>query len=123
MKITQFGQAIREARDKTGETLKTMSDGLERSIAFLSAVETGRTKIPQPFVAKVEEYFKVEHNYVFKKNLSHLAMVDNKNIPIKEGLPLQHQMLIAGFASSNLDAKTLKRFSELLTSINNETKK
>lgn len=118
MLTTHFGREIRKARDKTGETLKTMSDGLGRSIAFLSAVETGRTKIPMPFVQKVIDYFKTKHNFEFQENLQKLAILDNKTAPIRDDLPLQQQMLIAGFASSDFDAETLKSFSELLSKIN-----
>lgn len=118
MKITHFGKSIRQARDATGETLKTMSDGLGRSIAFLSAVETGRTKIPMPFVESIIEYFEGKHNFKFNENLKGLAILDNKNAPISDSLPLQQQMLIAGFASSDFDSETLKRFSDLLAEIN-----
>ncbi|HEZ7495939.1 TPA: helix-turn-helix transcriptional regulator, partial [Neisseria meningitidis] len=44
MGLTKFGAAVREARRQTKQTLQTMAATLGTSPAFLSAIETGRSK-------------------------------------------------------------------------------
>ncbi|TON64889.1 transcriptional regulator, partial [Vibrio parahaemolyticus] len=40
MALTEFGKTVRKARIDVGYTLKTMSQELETSAAFLSGLET-----------------------------------------------------------------------------------
>ena len=58
MGLTTFGETVRAARRQTKQTLKTMADTLGTSPAFLSAIETGRSKVPMDFVEKIENFFK-----------------------------------------------------------------
>ena len=57
MGLTKFGEAVREARRQTKQTLLTMAKALDTSPAFLSAIETGRSKVPMDFVEKAESFF------------------------------------------------------------------
>lgn len=112
MALTDFGKAIRKARIDTGETLGTMADTLGVSPAFLSSVETGRKKVPPELVEKVRSYFELRS--VAIGSLEELAAVANKSVSL-DGLSPQHQMLVAGFARSSLDADTLQKMAELLS--------
>ncbi|HCE6991526.1 TPA: helix-turn-helix transcriptional regulator, partial [Pseudomonas aeruginosa] len=60
MSLTKFGIAVREYRRQLGLTLSTMAASLSTSPAFLSAMETGRSKIPMEWVEKISEYFAVK---------------------------------------------------------------
>ena len=115
MAVTAFGMALREARKFTGDTLLTMSEDLKKSPAFLSAIETGKTKIPLDFVGEIVDFFS-KKNYGFKQNLIELAMVDNQNAPLN-GLSYQHQMMIAGFANSSFNKDQLDKICALLQEI------
>lgn len=44
MALTEFGKTVRKARIDVGYTLKTMSQELKTSAAFLSGLETGSKK-------------------------------------------------------------------------------
>lgn len=111
MGLTDFGKAIRKARLDIGETLSTMATSLEVTPAFLSALETGRKKIPAEWVVKITNFFSTKG--VIIKNLGQYADISNKSVSLA-GCDPQKQMLIAGFARSNFDADTLAKFSELL---------
>ena len=117
MAVTELGKAVREARRKTNDTLMTMSEGLKRSPAFLSAIETGKTKIPLDFVQDIINFFK-NKNYIFEQNLIQLAMVDNENAPL-DGLSDQHKMMVAGFANSKFTREELDKICNLLDEIHN----
>lgn len=111
MTLTDFGKTVRKARIDTGETLLTMSSKLKTSPAFLSGIETGRKKIPNEWVVKIQVFFK---SYGLNlENLEDQADVANKSVPI-DGLDYQHQMLVAGFAKSDLSQEDLKKFAEMI---------
>ncbi len=112
MALTDFGKAIRKARIDTGENLGTMADALNVTPAFLSSVETGRKKVPATMVQQVRDFF--TSRGISLAGLDELAAVANKSVSL-EGLTPQHQMLVAGFARSNLDAETLQKMASLLS--------
>ena len=115
MAVTGFGRAVRKARLATNDTLATMAKGIGKSVAFISAIETGRSKVPMDYILLVEDFF-AKKNYIFPENLWMLASVDNKNIPI-DHLDYQQQMLVAGFANSPFSAEELKQIGDFLTEI------
>lgn len=117
MAVTRFGEVIRLARRNTNDTLMTMSEGLGKSVAFISAIETGRSKIPLDFVEKIENFF-AKKEYFFEDNLKVLANIENKNVPL-DGLTVQHQMMVAGFANSQLSNEQIQKISKLLQKIKN----
>lgn len=110
MALTDFGRAVRKARLDAGETLSTMAESLGVSPAFLSAIETGRKKISEEWVKKISLFFKEREINVEK--LGVYADISNKSVSIADCDP-DTQMLIAGFARSDLDAETLSKVNEL----------
>ncbi|WP_259454848.1 helix-turn-helix domain-containing protein, partial [Moraxella catarrhalis] len=115
MAVTQFGRAVRHARHHTNETLMTMAQALGVSVSFLSAVETGRSKVPNDLVVKISDFFSSK-GYRFEENLEQLAQISNGSVAIDK-LDYQHQMMVAGFASSTYSKEELDRICELLTKI------
>ncbi|RUK03200.1 helix-turn-helix transcriptional regulator [Pseudomonas aeruginosa] len=122
MSLTKFGIAVREYRRQLGLTLSTMAASLSTSPAFLSAMETGRSKIPMEWVEKISEYFAVKGISVKTRDLKALACEDNESVSL-EGLPQHHKMLIAGFANSDLTQEQLANFGKLLAEIYEEKPK
>lgn len=110
MALTDFGKAVRKARLDAEETLSTMAESLNVSPAFLSAMETGRKKISEEWVEKITLFFQDREINVEK--LGVYADISNKSVSIADCDP-DMQMLIAGFARSDLDAETLSKVNEL----------
>ncbi|MEZ2349554.1 helix-turn-helix domain-containing protein [Caballeronia sp. RCC_10] len=100
MALTPFGKAVRKARLDADVTLSDMASALGVTSAFLSAMETGRKKIPSDFAAKAETYFALRGVPVEK--LQKLADVSNETVSL-EGLTPEHQMMVAGFARASWD--------------------
>ena len=90
MSVNLFGSMIREARKNTKHTLLSMAIALKTTPGLLSAIETGRSK--------------------------EKAIVSNGSVLISD-LPLQHKLLIAGFANSKLNAEQMLKFKSLLESV------
>lgn len=51
--LTEFGKALRKIRIDNQQLLKDMAESLGVSSAYLSAVETGKRRIPQDWVNKI----------------------------------------------------------------------
>jgi len=105
------------ARLDADVTLSDMAAALDVTSAFLSALETGRKKIPLQLPEKVEAYF-AQHG-VHTEKLQPLADVSNKSVSL-DGLNPQHQMMVAGFARASwdhLDPGDLDNLTQLLKKI------
>ncbi|MBU0565118.1 MAG: helix-turn-helix domain-containing protein [Gammaproteobacteria bacterium] len=116
MSLTKFGATIREYRRDLNLTLSVMAAALKTSPAFLSAMETGRSKVPMDWVEKIADYLRAQQAQVDKDELKALACVSNESVSL-EGLPPQHKTLIAGFANSDFTQEQLNRLGNLLAEI------
>ena len=58
--ITEYGKFLRKLRIDQGQILKTMAEKLGVSSAFLSAVETGKKKIPKTWEEKLVKEYKLD---------------------------------------------------------------
>ncbi|AWK98639.1 helix-turn-helix domain-containing protein [Stutzerimonas stutzeri] len=121
MSLTKFGAEVRQYRRTLGVTLSAMAAELRTSPAFLSAMETGRNKVPMEWVAKIADYFSERGIAHDASKLKVLACEANESVSL-EGLPPHHKMLIAGFANSNFNQEQLARFGKLLEDIYSENK-
>lgn len=119
MSLTKFGIAIREYRRDLNLTLSVMAADLQTSPAFLSAMETGRSKVPMDWVEKIANFFRTKNLSVDAQQLKALACESNESISL-EGLPPYHKTLIAGFANSDLNQEQLTRIGNLLSEIYGE---
>lgn len=119
MSLTKFGTAVREYRRQLGLTLSNMATALGTSTAFLSAMETGRSKVPMEWAEKIAEYFSAQGKNVGVNHLKAMACESNDSVSL-EGLPPHHKMLIAGFANSDLNQEQLAKLGKLLSEIYGE---
>lgn len=122
MSLTKFGAAVREHRRNLRLTLSTMAAALGTSPAFLSAMETGRSKIPMEWAEKIADYFSAQGEIVQVNRLKAMACESNDSVSL-EGLPPHHKMLIAGFANSDLNQEQLTKLGKLLSEIYGEKPK
>jgi transcriptional regulator with XRE-family HTH domain len=121
--LTEFGKKVRKARIDAGVTMMQMADDLGTTPSFLSAMETGRKKVPTEWVAKIEGFFSLRGVNV--ANLGAAADASNQSVSL-EGLSREHQMLVAGFArvqSSSLSSEDVNAFKRLLQGLQGDKKK
>ena len=64
--LTPFGKALRKLRLDLNISLKDMAAKLNVSSSFLSAVETGKKKIPQNFLEKIITSYKLSRKNVWE---------------------------------------------------------
>lgn len=59
--LTEFGKALRKLRIDRNEYIKDMAEKLYISVAYLSAIETGKRTIPENLVGRIgRAYFLTE---------------------------------------------------------------
>ena len=74
--ISSFGRVLKEYRKQNDDTLKTLSEKLEISLPYLSAMEVGRKLVPIEIVQRIKELYKLsEEEY----NTLYMAMLDSNN--------------------------------------------
>lgn len=115
--LNEFGKKVRKARIDADVSMNQMALDLETSASFLSAIETGRKKIPTEWVRVIEKYFKDKG--VSVPGLGAAADLSNNSVSL-DGLSREHQMLVAGFArvqSSSLTAEDVMKFKGFLQQI------
>lgn len=64
--ITAFGKFLRLLRMDNGEILKNMAEKLEVTSSFLSAVETGKKKIPGDWAEKISNLYSLSNDKVIE---------------------------------------------------------
>ena len=119
--MTKLGIALRKIRLEKQELLKDMASKLNVSSAFLSAIETGKKKIPANFVDKVCEAYGLTDNE--RVELSHAADMSTQEMRISlEGAsPAQHQVALS-FAKA-LNGLTDDDISEIMRVFEKRNKK
>ena len=122
MSLTKFGTEIRDFRRTLNLTLSVMATALKTSPAFLSAMETGRSKVPMEWVEKIADYLRSQGLHIETNRLKALACESNDSVSL-ERLPPQHKTLIAGFANSDMTQEQLTRLGNLLADIYAENPK
>lgn len=117
MPLPQFGETVRKARRDAKVSLVDMAGELETSASFLSAMETGRSKIPSEWVEKIADYLNsVKEKSVDRDKLLEYAYVSNELVPVNK-LSLPHKLLVAGLANSELSKQQLEKFHDLLLQV------
>lgn len=111
MNLTHFGKIVRKARLDANVRLSEMANELGVSPAYLSGLETGRKKVSDVWVKRIEKYFLSKNIRI--TDLEDAAIASNKIIPV-DGLSPQHQMLMAGFARIKIDPEIERKLRELL---------
>jgi transcriptional regulator with XRE-family HTH domain len=118
--LNEFGKMIRKFRIEIGLTMMQMAKDLNTTPAFLSAMETGRKRIPANWISTIKQY--LEQHGASCEGLEAAADVANKTVSL-DGLSREHQMLVAGFArvqSSAFNQDDVVAFKKLLQGIQGE---
>lgn len=93
--LTPFGIAVRKLRLDKGMRLLDLARLIERSAAFISAIETGKKTIPDAYVASVARAMKLSATEI--KELRRAVDRTRKEVHV-EKLPEDQRELVAAFA-------------------------
>lgn len=114
MQLTEYGKLVRKGRIEANCTMSQMAFELGVAASYLSAIESGKKRVPVPFVDRVVAYFHAKGIEISR--LHEAAFVANKQVPI-DGLPIEQQYFIAQLARVNLSVNHIDSLTELLTNL------
>ena len=107
--LTEFGKVLRKLRIDNQELLKDMAARLRVSSAYLSAVETGKRKIPPEWISTIEHEYKLELESAYEQSASELK------ISLANATGMQKEVAISfAKALNGLDEKKLKKILDVM---------
>lgn len=115
MNVTQLGKLIRKLRIDQGTTLRKMAETLDISSAYLSAIELGKRAVPNDFLSKLKENYKLSD--LEYKNLKDSVESFSSTFTVNlQGANTQQKDVFVEFARmlDNLDSKDLKKINSIL---------
>lgn len=107
--LTEFGRELRKLRLDRDEYLKDMADKLDVSVAYLSAVETGKRKIPDNFVDKIVKAYNLSDKDADMLNELKELSASEVRVPLTDKTQKQKEAIlsfakaIGGIESKKLD--------------------
>lgn len=104
--ITEFGKALRKLRIDRNEYIKDMAEKLHISVAYLSAIETGKRTIPENIVGGIARAYGLEPDDV--DALNQLKDKSNREVRIS----------LIGKTSKQIEA--ILRFAKCIGAMNDE---
>ncbi|MCI9240753.1 helix-turn-helix transcriptional regulator [Oscillibacter sp.] len=113
--LTEFGKILRKLRIDRQELLRDMAKNLEVSSAYLSAVETGKRKIPIDWCSKISTLYKLDPDTIRELEWAYENSAQEIRIPLV-GVPVQKKEAVISFAKAldGLNDKELKRIMEIV---------
>lgn len=117
MAYTRFGEFVRILRIRHHEVMGDMAKMLGTSLPFLSAVENGKKNVPNEWVEKISNYYRLTSNEIAKLKIAIEESKTQYKIVTKNAGTEQRQVALQ-FARSfdDLDDETARKILELLKS-------
>lgn len=119
--MTRLGIVLRKIRLEKQELLKDMAAKLDVSSAFLSAIETGKKKVPANFVDKVCRVYNLDESDRNELTLAADMSMQEMKINLADASPAQHQVALS-FAKA-LNNLTDEDISEIMRVFETRKKK
>lgn len=113
--LTPFGKAVRKLRLDRDEILKDMAEKLDVSPSFLSAVETGKKKIPDEMLQELATHYQLKKNGL--ADLRRLAQESQQQFKLNVSKTKKETRgLVAAFARkfTELDQKQIDKILRVL---------
>ncbi len=115
VEYTKFGEELRVLRTRRHQSMKQMADVLGVTKSFLSAVETGRKRIPEKWIDILTDYY---HLKPYRRQLLEQAAEASKSY-IKiylNGMPCFKRDLAVSFERSfvGIDSDTAVQIKKLI---------
>lgn len=104
--ITEFGKALRKLRIERNEYLKNMAEKLGISVAYLSAMENGKRKVPEDLVLKIANIYQLS------------PREKNKLLELRASSSAELKISLDG--KSDQQRKTLLSFAKALDDMSND---
>ena len=117
--LTEFGKVLRKLRINRQEILKDMADTLKVSSAYLSAVETGKRRIPTDWVSRISESYSLSQD----EQLQYAADISTPDVTISlSGASPARRDAVLSFAKA-LDGMSDEELTKIMSAMKKTRKK
>ena len=113
--LTKFGKMLRTIRLERDELLRDMADKLGVTVAYLSAVENGKRKVPDEWISRIGDLYGLSDAETAK--LQKLAYEERSDLKLDLGGATPGQRELAySFARrfQNLDSQDIQEIQKFL---------
>ena len=119
--LTEFGKVLRKLRINRQEILKDMADTLKVSSAYLSAVETGKRRIPTDWVSRISESYSLSQDE--QSELQYAAEISTPDVTISlSGASPARRDAVLSFAKA-LDGMSDEELTKIMSAMKKTRKK
>jgi HTH-type transcriptional regulator, competence development regulator len=114
--LTSFGKLVRTIRIEKEVNLKQMAELLDKTPAFLSAVETGRKNVPGDLVKEIARKLALNEKQETELELAALKSRSEVSISMKR-LDERQKEVVAAFARNfnSIESDDLEKLKKLLS--------
>lgn len=119
--LTSFGKELRKLRIERQELLKDMAEALGVSSAYLSAVETGKRRIPNEWVSRISEQYSLSRGQTIALQNAADDSMNEVTIPL-EGFSQERKDAILSFAR-RLDGISDEELTTIMNSMKKKSRK
>lgn len=119
--LTEFGKVLRKLRINHQEILKNMADTLNVSSAYLSAVETGKRRIPADWVSRISKSYSLTQDE--QSELQYAADISAPDVTISlNGVTPARRDAVLSFAKA-LDGMSDEELTKIMSVMQKTQKK
>ena len=113
--LTEFGSILRKLRIDRRELLKDMAEKLGVSSAYLSAVETGKRKVPAGWETRIAEIYGLSKEQKEELTLASERSAQEVKISLEQATSLQREAAISfAKALQCLDDQKLRKIMSVM---------
>jgi transcriptional regulator with XRE-family HTH domain len=118
--VTEIGKRLKLIRINTGDSLRTMSEKLGISAAYLSSIENGKRNIPDGFDDLIFKAYLLSEEDMKKIKDAIFSSKENYKVDLS-AIDDKKRSVLLSITEGKLDAETVDRLCEVINE--NENKK
>lgn len=120
--LTEIGKCLRMIRINTGDSLRTMSENLGMSSAYLSAIENGKRNVPDGFESLIMARYKLSEVDAKRIKEAIYSQKENYKVDLSKIGDNKRKVLLS-ITEGELDDEVVEKLCAVINENDNKTKK
>ena len=119
--VTEIGKCLRMIRINTGDSLRTMSENLGMSSAYLSAIENGKRNVPDGFESLIMARYKLSEVDAKRIKEAIYSQKENYKVDLSKIGDNKRKVLLS-ITEGELDDEVVEKLCAVINENDNKTK-
>lgn len=120
--VTEIGKCLRMIRINTGDSLRTMSENLGMSSAYLSAIENGKRNVPDGFESLIMARYKLSEVDAKRIKEAIYSQKENYKVDLSKIGDNKRKVLLS-ITEGELGDEVVEKLCAVINENDNKTKK